>query len=369
MGIDDRLKDELGRLASADPSGAYEKVVAKYIRRRVLRKAQAGALVVAVVVGTAFGFYGLTQVFRSSSPTPGGSPAQPAVAPSNGAIAYVMGSGVERSEIYVVDPMAGSPERIAEIDGFVSGLDWSPDGRLLAFGLHPDGLHPDGGIFVMDAAGNGLRRLSEPGLAAWGVSWSPDGERIASAVSVEGPGEDAIYVMNADGSDAHVITRAPEIGPTLDWSPDGGRIVFEGPGPEGASGGWDIYVVNADGSGLRNITNDPAVDLDPQWSPDGSQIVFRSRRSSPPDTEISPNNSPDEIYVMAPDGSNVTRLTNDRVIDQDPVWSPDGSLIAFDRQEGESSIWTMRPDGTGLAPVSGTRGGFRPAWQPVPVES
>ena len=52
-----------------------------------------------------------------------------------------------------------------------------------------------------------------------------------------------------------------------------------------------------------------------------------------------------EIYVMNADGSQVRRLTNNAVEDVDPVWSPDGTPIAFTRPD--AGIWVANADGSG----------------------
>ena len=49
-----------------------------------------------------------------------------------------------------------------------------------------------------------------------------------------------------------------------------GRIVYSTEG--------DVYVINADGSERRRLTDNPAEDFDPVWSTDGTQIAFRSHR-------------------------------------------------------------------------------------------
>src|SRR4051794_39614177 len=55
-----------------------------------------------------------------------------------------------------------------------------------------------------------------------------------------------------------------------------------------------------------------------------------------------------EIFVIGPDGSGATNLTNDAAADTDPVWSPDGTRIAFVRAgEGHTNIWVMNADGSG----------------------
>src|SRR5687768_3994278 len=40
----------------------------------------------------------------------------------------------------------------------------------------------------------------------------------------------------------------------------------------------DIYTVAPDGTGLRRLTEDSYLNTSPVWSPDGSRIAFRSNR-------------------------------------------------------------------------------------------
>ena len=75
--------------------------------------------------------------------------------------------------------------------------------------------------------------------------------------------------------------------------------------------------MNADGSGQTRLTNSPDYDGEPVWSPDGSRIAFVSIRDTG-----------QQIYTMNADGSSVTRLTSANY-PEFPSWSPDGSQIAF----------------------------------------
>lgn len=69
--------------------------------------------------------------------------------------------------------------------------------------------------------------------------------------------------------------------------------------------------MNADGSDLERLTNNPASDGLPVWSPNGSRIAFASDR----DGDF-------EIYTMASDGSDVKRVTNNAAFDVLAAWRP-----------------------------------------------
>jgi hypothetical protein len=99
---------------------------------------------------------------------------------------------------------------------------------------------------------------------------------------------------------------------------DNGKIAFTR--VDDSSKG-EIYVVNPDGSGETNVTNDPANDHSPAWSPDGSELLFVS------DRDPSAVNDGD-LYRMSPDGTGITRVTvGARAGSAD--WSPDGARIVF----------------------------------------
>jgi len=70
--------------------------------------------------------------------------------------------------------------------------------------------------------------------------------------------------------------------------------------------------MNADGTGQANLTNNPKGDYlslwASAWSPDGSQILFESEDG--------------QIYVMNADGTGQTNLSNDPGKDFTPAWSP-----------------------------------------------
>jgi TolB protein len=122
----------------------------------------------------------------------------------------------------------------------------------------------------------------------------------------------------------------------------------------------DIYTIASDGSNLTRLTDDPAIDTKPRWSPDGTQIVFVSKRDG--DFNF-------EIYLMDADGSNPVRLTDNPGPDVDPIFSPDGQYIAWasgpNPDMDNTDIWLMNADGSDKRQLTDTFENDRgPRWLP-----
>ena len=176
--------------------------------------------------------------------------------------------------------------------------------------------------------------------------------------------------------DASQAPRAEEV-PSLNpdgishysrWSPDGSRIAFSST----RHGNWELYVVGTDGTDLVRLTRNTTDDVFPTWSPDGERIAFSSTA-----TGFSPNlPSQSAIFVIDADGKNRRRLTNTEVgldnpvpyyNDTVPIWSPDGTKIAFlsDRRNGYREVFLMNPDGTGITRVTFNKAHhWNPGWTP-----
>jgi Tol biopolymer transport system component len=93
----------------------------------------------------------------------------------------------------------------------------------------------------------------------------------------------------------------------------------------------DVYTVDPKTGDERRKTTDPQPDSNPMWSPDGTRIAFDSFRT--------PNHR--NIWVREQDGS-YTQLTNDQSSNAYPAWSPDGKSIAFSVGPiGSREIWVM----------------------------
>jgi len=96
-----------------------------------------------------------------------------------------------------------------------------------------------------------------------------------------------------------------------------------------------IYTVEPSGSNLAQLTNSAYVATQPIWSPDGTELAFIRQ-----DAEVV------HISVMSADGSNLNNLLDLHTSvypNSGPTWSPDGTKIAF---ESDDDIYTMDSDGS-----------------------
>jgi Tol biopolymer transport system component len=255
-------------------------------------------------------------------------------------------------DIYVLDLGSGQAHRVTRDPADDREPAWSPDGRKIAFvseRIHgPSGYSSD--LYAVNADGSGDRRLTHDVQAAY-PAWSPDGRKIAFSYA----NGTSTYVVNADGSGQR------RLGPGAlehSWSPDGHRIAYL----DGSSGTFQIYVMNADGTAKHHLARGAR----PSWSPDGSKIAFIA---DPAGGRSAPAKLRPEIYVINADGTGLRRLTNNRVWDDGPAWSPDGRMIAFfSLRDGYSEIYVMNPDGSGQRNVSrihGKRGVGMFDWSPL----
>jgi TolB protein len=318
------------RIDLAEPVQAVRR---KVRRRRMIHRAQATALVVAILAATAGGAFALvrtTGIGRRERPGAGPGTA-------NGRIAYAS-SVTGDNDIWVASADGATALNLTRDPGANDfGPAWSPDGARIAFSKWRGS---DRGIFLMAADGTGLTRLSTG--SDFGSAWSPDGSLIAFS---RGHG---IWVMEPNGDHARQITHSEGGDRDPTWSPDGRRIAFSR-----AKG--SIVIVSAGGSDPV-VVSDGGSDVQPAWSPDGARIAFERGQ---------------ELFLMGTDGSAVRELTfgHHTVFSRAPAWSPDGTVLVYERAEGSTqTLAVIGADGSGARSLplpGGQTFGMSPSWQPL----
>lgn len=175
-------------------------------------------------------------------------------------------------------------------------------------------------IYTMNADGSDVQRLTDAAGRDFEPDWSPDGATIVFSSDRDDPDNAMLYLMNADGSDQRRLAISlidDQVGAR--WSPDGQWILFHSNPLVDGSPRFDLFKIRPDGSDLTRLTDNADNNFMGDWSPDGQRIVFASQRDG--------NR---ELYTMNADGSDQARLTDGGWENSLPRWSPDGQLIAFE---------------------------------------
>ena len=166
--------------------------------------------------------------------------------------------------------------------------------------------------------------------------------------------------MNGDGSSPTQITTNGFFNGYPSLSPDGTKILVLSnmAGVIDSGIGTSIlqmYTMNVDGTKPTRITKDDQRYLDPVWSPDGSKIAFASSVKDK-DTYQGYHY---ELFTANADGSNKTKITTGEqrsgyVTDSiNPSWSPDSSKLSFTSNKTRYySIYTINADGSNQNKIS-----------------
>lgn len=192
---------------------------------------------------------------------------------------------------------------------------------------------------------------TEKGWGERDLDWSPDGRAIAFVSKREGTSEWHLYVSDPDGGNARRLTdhRREERSPR--WSPDGTQLAFLARDGE-ADTGWDLWLISRSGGEARQLTREPFDEEEPEWSPDGKRVTLSMNRGHHQDGTIG--------IVSVTDGSVEPLLADSWTGDcHSARWSPDGTRIAFvSDQPGLASIFTVTV--TGTVAVAATASGRSP---------
>ena len=288
--------------------------------------------------------------------------------------------------LYLIMPDGSGLHRLApDLPGEHIHPTWAPDGQRIAFTSRD----PGDAIWIVNADGTEPELLYEckfPCVNAIAPDWSPDGGSIFFSTN-EGPSGTFRLMRHdlASGTTSEVLSREREpTGEQARVSPDGRRVVytrFDDLGTaSGTPGSSAIFVADVAGGDERQLTDWEIHASHPDWGPDGTILFTTYDLSSSGGMDV-----PSDLYTIAPDGSELRRLT---MLEEgvqratQPRWTPDGTGVVFTLQEDPATIpdgfpnknarrlaW-ISPDGEGMRyataePVFGTH----PEMRPVPIET
>jgi Tol biopolymer transport system component len=205
-------------------------------------------------------------------------------------------------QLYTARPDGSDVQPLSPAPGYNAEATISGDGWIV-FTSTRDG---DLDLYKMRLDGSGLVRLTNTLGYDGGAFFSADGKRIVYRASRPKDGAEAeayrallaqklvrptqleIWVMNADGSDQHQVTRLGAASFAPFFHPDGKRIIFASNVGDPKGRNFDLWLVNDDGSGLERVTWNETFDGFPMFSPDGKMLVFASNRngSRPGETNV-----------------------------------------------------------------------------------
>ncbi len=300
----------------------------------------------------------LIGVFACLIITISASPAFATYGGDNGKIAFV-----KSQKIVSQAPGGGADKVLAQ--GTVSAPSYSRSGAKIVFlknvvlGGFPDPYSRN--IWIMNADGSGEKKVTKTAGQYWNPSFSRSGSLILFSQYDGNPqGIRRLHTIRLDGTGKTEFAR--NVGGSMDqgvWSPDGTKVAYVG-GPTGAN--QVLRTINSEGrpASVTSIAPSLSSAWAPDWSPNSRAIVFVH----------SPNTGNTRvIYRVNADKSGLVKLADygeDMGADE-PVWSPDGNRIVFDKQDYDPGtflgIWTMRA-ANGADKTQVDSSGFAPAWQP-----
>jgi dipeptidyl aminopeptidase/acylaminoacyl peptidase len=216
---------------------------------------------------------------------------------------------------------------------------FSPDGKYISYtssrGITPASRGAQ--VFLLDRSGGEAQKLTDVNGGVSGYEWSPDSKRLI--LSVQDPDPDA----NRPPAPDTTIRRQPS--PIVV-----DRYHFKADG-EGYLGNRrrHLYLFEVESKKIDQLTTGKYSEVNPAWSPDGQSIAFVSERGVDPDKENDSNVYVVEARVTAqprqltkfsgPDGGRL-------------AWSPDGKVIAY-LQGSEPKYYAYGQNKLALVPVAG----------------
>ncbi|RMH70382.1 MAG: S9 family peptidase [Gemmatimonadetes bacterium] len=255
----------------------------------------------------------------------------------------------------------------------ISNPQISPDGAHVLFTaqrIHKKTEKKYTDLWIVPTHKGKPRRFTYGDWSDYSPKWSPDGQEIAFISNRGDEKQPQIYVLPFYGGEARPITHLKGEFGSFEWSPDGKTIAFEfrkkdqealerekddqkkklgivarhydrvffkydgyGYLPKER---WHIWTVDVAKGKTTQLTDHAVYDEnEPVWSPDGTAIAYFSNRSENPDF----NPEMIDLFVMPATGGEARKIETFEGFKFFPAFSPDGKWIAFMGTEGKGQWW------------------------------
>ena len=297
-------------------------------------------------------------------------PGAVAISPNGSMVAFTVSEtnweeNAYETEIYLSDGNTPNPIQLTRAKKSSTSPAWSPDGTWIAFISDRSDKRQ---IYLISPKGGEATVITnvEEGVSAF--EWSPDGKQIAFTMTDPFPDVrkerdkkfGAFEVVDQDWrlTHLHIIDVDPDaaapakpkrltngsftIG-SFDWAPDSKSIAFDhrvDPNPINGETA-DISIVTVGNGAVKKLVTRPGPESGPVWSPDGSRIAFSTNQSKPY------RSFANSRIAIVPAGGGEPRIITDKLDEQPGLleWGPRGLYVTA--LEGFSSrLYLVTPDGS-----------------------
>jgi dipeptidyl aminopeptidase/acylaminoacyl peptidase len=229
----------------------------------------------------------------------------PVISPDGHCVAYTVREAdweenAYHTEIWLADARSGETRQLTRGKKSSSSPAWAPDGSRLAFASDRDEKRQ---IYLIDPRGGEAQKLTSTDEGIGSFAWSPDGRSIAftstdpkpesqkerekkfGEFDVVGQGHRMSHLWRIDVTSRETkrLTKGDFTVGQFSWSPNSREIAFDHRinGDNSNSGTANISIVTVSDGLVRALVTQDGPDTGPIWSPDGSRIAFESAMAKP----------------------------------------------------------------------------------------